>query len=267
MKWFKHMSDLPRDEGVARYLDAAGRDHVTAYGFLTLLLEAIATRMDWREGDHICSATYSIAHWGRITYSHPNRVTKYLRLCEVIGWVLVEFEGSSCTVTIPRMVQWRDEYTRKSGHTQDKVAQSREEQSRTDKKESRDDDSLSDGSARREASRTAPHDFKITPKSRQWAITKFPEVDIDKETEKFRLYEFPMPKSDWDAAWRNWIIRADEYSEKDKNNKGSESSLSELAKKYGLSQVEDETEEHFRKRVSDASIMAEYRYSTDQFRQ
>ncbi len=41
MKWFKHMSDLPRDEGVSRYLDAAGKDHVTAYGFLMFVFAAI----------------------------------------------------------------------------------------------------------------------------------------------------------------------------------------------------------------------------------
>ena len=127
MKWFKHDSDLQRDEGVARYLDAAGKDRVTAYGFLMFVLEAIASRMDASVGHLVCSATYSIAHWGRITYSHPNRVRKYLGLCEVIGWVLVGFEGGTCRVSVPRMVELRDEWTRKSGVPPDKVAQSRAE--------------------------------------------------------------------------------------------------------------------------------------------
>jgi len=125
MRWFKHMTDLQRDEGVSRYLDAAGSDRVTAYGFLMCLLEAIASRMNATEGHLVCTATYSIPQWGRITYSHPNRVRKYLSLCEVIGWVHVEFEEGSCKVSVPRMVEWRDEYTRKSGHTPDKVAQRR----------------------------------------------------------------------------------------------------------------------------------------------
>jgi len=94
MKWFKHMSDLPRDEGVARYLDKAGKDWLVAYGFLALLLEAIASRMDPNVGHLVCTATYSITQWERITNCHHNRVMKYLRLCEVIGWVRVEFEGS-----------------------------------------------------------------------------------------------------------------------------------------------------------------------------
>ena len=44
------MSDLPRDEGVACYLDEAGKDRVAAYGFLMFLLEAIGSRMDAAEG-------------------------------------------------------------------------------------------------------------------------------------------------------------------------------------------------------------------------
>ena len=104
MKWFKHLSDLPRDEGVSRYLDAAGKDRVVAYGFFMFVIEAIASRMDWEEGDLVCSATYSITHWGRITYCHPNRVRKYLELCKVIGWVHVEFKGGMCEVSAPKMV-------------------------------------------------------------------------------------------------------------------------------------------------------------------
>lgn len=124
MLWFKHYSDLSRDEDVSRYLDEAGRDRVIAYGFLMHILEAIASRMNAAEGHLVCTATYSLSQWGRITYSHPNRVMKYLRLCEVIGWVQVEFEGSSCKVSIPKMVEWRDETTRKSGVLPERVAQS-----------------------------------------------------------------------------------------------------------------------------------------------
>lgn len=182
MKWFMHQSDLPRDEEVSRYLDAAGKHRVTAYGFLMFVLEAIASRMVAKEDHLVCTATYSIHQWGHITYSHPNRVGKYLRLCEVIEWVQVEFEGSSCKVSIPKMVEWRDEYTRKSGPTPDKGAHSTEDESKQDKRENRDDGSLSDGFAGKEASRTPPHDFEITPELRQWAEKERPDIDIDYET-------------------------------------------------------------------------------------
>jgi len=210
MKWFKHMSDLPRDEGVSRYLDAAGKDRVTAYGFLMLLLEAIASRMQVQEGDLICSATYSIPHWGRITYSHPNRVRKYLGTCEVIGWVLVEFEGGMCKVSIPRMLEWRDEYTRKSGLTPDKVAQSRADQKRSDQRESRSEDSPPDRLTAEIPRRTPPPNFEVTEDLQEWAAKNHPAVDIEKETAKFRNYEFSREYSNWDARWKTWIQRAAE---------------------------------------------------------
>ena len=214
MKWFKHMSDLPRDEGVSRYLDAAGRHRVTAYGFLMFLLEAIASRMNAGEGDLVCSATYPIAEWQRITYSHPNRVRKYLRLCEVIGWVLVEFEEGMCKVSVPRMVQWRDEYTRKSGHTPDKVAQNRTDKKRTEKRESKQKASLSDCLPAKSTGLSPPPDFGVTEVLQEWAATNYPSVPIEKETAKFKNHEYQTARSDWSRAWKFWIIRAAEHQEK-----------------------------------------------------
>ena len=144
MKWFKHLSDLPQDEGISRYLDAAERDRVAAYGFLMFVLESIASRMDANKGHLVCSATYSITHWGRITYSHPNRVRKYLGLCEVIGWVHVGFDADTCEVSVPRMVEWRDEHTRKLGVTPEKIAQSRQEEIRKEKRENKGNPALSE---------------------------------------------------------------------------------------------------------------------------
>ncbi len=257
MKWFKHMSDLPRDEGVSRYLDAAESDRVTAYGFLMFLLEAIASRMAWGEDDLTCSATYSISHWGHITYSHPNRVRKYLGLCKVIGWVLVEFEGGMCKVEVPRMVQWRDEYTRKSGQTPDNVAQSRADQSRTDQKESRDDGSLSGGLAKRTATQSPPHGFNVTDEMKTWAVKRRPDVDIDAETEKFMLYEFSKPFSNWVPVWKKWIVGADKHRPGRRESNAQYDSVGEmqnLAQLLGLAKNERESESDYLNRVERANL-------------
>ncbi len=252
MKWFKHISDLPRDEGVSRYLDAAGRDRVTAYGFLIFLLEAIASRMLVQEGDLICSATYSIPQWGRITHSHPNRVRKYLGMCEVIGWVLVEYEGGMCKVSAPKMVQWRDDTTRKSGMTPDQVGQKREEKKRTEKRESIQEGSLSDCLTAESQGRRAPPDFDVSKVLQEWAAANYPSVPIEKETAKFKRWEFPTPRSDWDAAWKTWIQQATEYQE---NRNGSADKLSRrdqllaLGKELGLGKQPDETEVQYCDRV------------------
>lgn len=253
MKWFKHMSDLSRDEGVCRYLDAAGNDRLVAYGFLMLVLEAIASRMGWGEGDIICSATYSTRQWGRITYSQTNRVRKYLDMCEVIGWVLVEYEGRMCKVSITKMVQWRDEYTRKSGHTPDKVAQSREDQTRPDKRESNQDGSLPDGLMAEGAGRSPPPDFEVSKVMQEWAATNYPSVDIDKETAKFVNYEFTTPCSDWNLRWKLWIQRAAEHQDNLNGTSDRSSDLNELsrlAELFGVERRADECETDFLSRVN-----------------
>jgi len=228
MKWFKHMSDLPRDEGVSRYLDAAGKDLLVAYGFLLLLLEAIASRMDPNVGHLVCTATYSITQWERITNCHHNRVMKYLRLCEVIGWVRVEFEQGTCKVSIPRMVEWRDERTRKSGVLPEQVAQSREEKNRLEQRESRDECTLSDFQESEGARRTPPPGFEITEDLQEWAATNYPSVDVSKETEKFLRYEFSTPRSNWDNQWKNWIQRAADFQEDHNGSSAKPSRKDEL---------------------------------------
>ena len=116
-----------------------------------------------------------------------------------------------CKVSIPRMVEWRDEYTRKSGHTPDKVAQSRADQNRKDQRESKDEVTLSDCLAAEAQGRRAPPDFDVTNVLQEWAVTNCPSVPIEKETAKFKRWEFSTPRNDWDAQWRLWIQRADEH--------------------------------------------------------
>lgn len=69
-------------------------------------------------------------------------------------------------------------------------------------------------------SRRCPKDFKITPKLLTWAQAKtmLDDATINRETEKFRDWEFKVAKSDWTAAWRNWIRKADEYLQQRRPN-------------------------------------------------
>lgn len=256
MKWFKHLSDLPRDEGVSRYLDEAGKERVIAYGFLMFVLEAISSRMESKEGHIVCSATYSIPQWQRITYCHPNRVRKYLHMCEVIGWVQVEFEGSSCKVDVPRMVQWRDEYTRKSGHAPDKVAQSREEQNRLEQRESIDEDTPPDCQKAKGARLRPPPDFKIAESLQEWAAKNHPSVLIEKETAKFKNWEYPTTCTDWNPRWRLWIQRATEYQQKHNGSSSKPSRKDELLQlggELGLQRQPDEPEAQYCDRVEKAN--------------
>lgn len=38
-----------------------------------------------------------------------------------------------------------------------------------------------------------------------WAQAEVPEMDVEREAQKFKDWEFKSPKSDWAATWRNWV--------------------------------------------------------------
>lgn len=53
-----------------------------------------------------------------------------------------------------------------------------------------------------------PIEFQITDDLRTWAQTQAPDVDVDRETERMRDWEFKTGRSDWPATWRTWMDRA-----------------------------------------------------------
>jgi uncharacterized protein YdaU (DUF1376 family) len=61
------------------------------------------------------------------------------------------------------------------------------------------------------AARRAPEDFQVTEKMRLWAKTEKLDADLDAETRLFMDHEYEKPKSDWPAAWRNWIRNAPKF--------------------------------------------------------
>ena len=63
--------------------------------------------------------------------------------------------------------------------------------------------------ARSRRSKRCPDDFLIDDSLRKWLVGE--KVDIalaERELSKFRDYEFRTPRSDWPAAFRNWIRQA-----------------------------------------------------------
>jgi len=55
-----------------------------------------------------------------------------------------------------------------------------------------------------------PADFQITPELRAWAATNAPDVNLERETESFRDWEFRTGRRDWPATWRTWMRKAQE---------------------------------------------------------
>jgi uncharacterized protein YdaU (DUF1376 family) len=59
-------------------------------------------------------------------------------------------------------------------------------------------------------SNRAPPEFELTDDMRAWAAAEAPGVDIERETARMRDHEYRTPRSDWPAAWRNWMREAAE---------------------------------------------------------
>jgi hypothetical protein len=61
-------------------------------------------------------------------------------------------------------------------------------------------------------SRRCPENFAVTEELRAWAAKEVPAVDVDSETAKLRDHEYAKPRSDWSAAWRNWMRTAEKFA-------------------------------------------------------
>jgi uncharacterized protein YdaU (DUF1376 family) len=69
-------------------------------------------------------------------------------------------------------------------------------------------------------SKKCPSDFSVTQEMQDWAAERKVTVDLKTETEKFKDYTFTRTISDWLGAWRNWIRKAQEFSEKAQKPQG-----------------------------------------------
>lgn len=115
MKWFKHFTDFRLDTGIADFLDEC---ELEGYGFLSLLMETVAERMD---KSHESAGPYSLRMWSRLLYCHHNRFNKYLGKLQERGVVTVKSSQGKLEVTIPKLLSSLDDYTRKSGLGRDRL--------------------------------------------------------------------------------------------------------------------------------------------------
>jgi hypothetical protein len=85
----------------------------------------------------------------------------------------------------------------------------------------------------------------------EWAAKNYPSVPIEKETAKFRNYEFPRPFTDWEARWKLWIQQAADYQERvNGSDKPSRTDgLEKLAAVLGIERRDDESQADFFIRV------------------
>jgi hypothetical protein len=54
-------------------------------------------------------------------------------------------------------------------------------------------------------SRRCPPDFEP---DREYALRELPDLDVEREVQKFKDWEFKTARKDWPACWRTWVGNA-----------------------------------------------------------
>lgn len=104
-----------QDEKVSRLVAEHG---LAGYGLWWRVAEIVASRV---EGNSAPSVTYPISTWSHLLVTRGSLVISALSKLAVTHLVTMERHGSDITVTIPNLLKYRDEYSRKSGHTPESV--------------------------------------------------------------------------------------------------------------------------------------------------
>lgn len=113
MKWFRHMADASDDEFLSGIEELFGWE---GYGRWWKLLETIAKQMD---GTNKCSAEYSWSKWQSFLKGKRNKLETFLVHCQDKRKIKLELNGNILKIFCPKLLELRDEYSRKSGHTPD----------------------------------------------------------------------------------------------------------------------------------------------------
>jgi hypothetical protein len=100
-----------------------------------MVMEMIAEGMG--KADQDCELSLSLRRWSITIGIHRNKVLSYMSKLESTGLATLKHEGSEIRVKVPNLAKWRDEYTKKSGHSPESVRtnspQIRSDQIREDK--------------------------------------------------------------------------------------------------------------------------------------
>lgn len=117
MKWFKHMSDASSDEFLAQLEDQNGLEAIARWW---KMLEAIAIQMDKTDR---CYAEYPIKKWMTILSCKQQKILdSFVKVLQNFGKISANYSENILKIECPKLLEFRDEYSRKSGATPDKVA-------------------------------------------------------------------------------------------------------------------------------------------------
>jgi len=151
LKWYKHSCYPEQDLEFERFYAAAGLE---GWGFLTRVFAKVGAA--YKPGKRP-EATYPIKTWCSYLGIHRNRFNKLLTIADThgvlhanlacTGGVTVRLEACSTQDTLtlycPKLLEMKDEYSRKSGHSPDNIPHKDEDEDRENRRRDQTND-LSD---------------------------------------------------------------------------------------------------------------------------
>lgn len=77
--------------------------------------------------------------------------------------------------------------------------------------------------AEQRGAKRVPDDFVVTPEMVLWAAEDdgAPYADLNRETQKFRDWEFAHARKDWPATWRTWMRKASDSAREKRSKPGA----------------------------------------------
>lgn len=110
MRWIKHLTGAHQDEKMARLVAELGLE---GYGFYWLVLETVAGQIE--AGSDRTSVSYPIAFWRKTTGFSLKKLRIFAENCADLGIIAADFSENSLTISIPNILKYRDEWSRKKG--------------------------------------------------------------------------------------------------------------------------------------------------------
>lgn len=107
MRWFKHMTCSNRDEALMILRDEMGLE---GYGAYWLVLEFIGEKLSEKNEAFL---KFSFKNWKNFVGFPKKKFEKFLEICEKNELFFVKLEDDFLTIGCPKLLNYRDEHTKK----------------------------------------------------------------------------------------------------------------------------------------------------------
>jgi len=188
-----------QNEDGAAIIETMGAE---GYGVWWIILEVIASQMDTTDK---CSANYSAKKWGSFCGFSAKRFQKVAEKLAEFSSISVKKTGEFLEIECHNLLKYRDEYSKKSGQTPDKVRSKIQKQIQKQKQNTEKNNNLSSGKPADECfglESVTAQDFK------DWKIL-YPEVNIHLIIKKAVAYWDQHPeRREKDLKIRDWMVKA-----------------------------------------------------------